>query len=56
MFFAKRFDLDLRMIKLWAKIGTLRMGQKGDITLDLPYNVLFQHYKQWEGNGGGGNK
>ena len=32
----KSFDLDLRMIELCAKIGTLRMGQKGDITLDLP--------------------
>ena len=27
------------MIELWDKIGTLRMGQKGDITLDLPKNV-----------------
>ena len=36
MLVTKIFDLDLRMIELWAKIRTLRMGQKGDITLDLP--------------------
>ena len=35
-FLAKRFNLDRGMIKLLAKIGTLHMGQKGDITLDLP--------------------
>ena len=37
--FTKRFDINLRMIELWAKIDTLIMGQKGDITLDLPFNV-----------------
>ena len=36
MLVTKIFDLDLRMIELWAKICTLRMGQKLDITLDLP--------------------
>ena len=42
MLFAKRFDLDLGMIKLWAKIGTLCMGQKGDSTLYLP-SLWYYH-------------
>ena len=34
------------MIELWANIGTLRMAQKGDITLDLPNpkNYLSSNY------------
>ena len=36
------FDLDLGILKLCPKMGVLRMGQKGDLILDLSLSkVVF---------------